>query len=395
MSAPKPYEAIEVGDRESVRHRVTEDDVRRFVEMTGDDNPLHVDRGYAETTPFKDIVVHGMLGASFLSTVIGTKLPGTGALWVSQSFDFKAPVRLGDDLEISATVTAKHDSQRMLDLDAQITNQRGETLLSGSGRVRVLEPAPAPEPTPGLPPVALVTGGSGGIGRSICTALGRAGLSVIVGFGRDEERAAETVREIEGAGGAARAIGADLTAPGAGADLVAAAERAYGPVGVVVNNASGRITSRPVDELDWADVQAHLDVQVRSAIELVRAAVPGMRAAGAGRVITITSQVVDQPTAGWAGYAMAKSALTSLTMHLAEELGPHGITANCVAPGLTDTRLVGDMPEKARLLAARATPRRRLGAPDDVGAAVAYLASPEAEYVTGQTLRVNGGKVMR
>ena len=96
----KDFSEIQVGDSESISKTITESDVRRFVEMTGDDNPLHVDSAYAESTAFKDIVVHGMLGASYISTVIGTRLPGTGALWVSQNFDFLLPVRLGDELSI-------------------------------------------------------------------------------------------------------------------------------------------------------------------------------------------------------------------------------------------------------------------------------------------------------
>ena len=90
--------------------RITEDDIRKFVEITGDNNPLHVDKKFAKTTPFKDIVVHGMLGASFISTVIGTKLPGTGALWVAQSLEFLLPVRLGDEL----TVTCINNTAKFL-----------------------------------------------------------------------------------------------------------------------------------------------------------------------------------------------------------------------------------------------------------------------------------------
>ena len=104
----KSFDDIQVGDVESIQRTVTEADVRRFVEMTGDDNPLHVDRAYAERTPFKDVVVHGMLGASLVSTVIGTKLPGEGALWLKQNFDFALPVRLGDELSVSCTVL-KHE----------------------------------------------------------------------------------------------------------------------------------------------------------------------------------------------------------------------------------------------------------------------------------------------
>jgi 3-oxoacyl-[acyl-carrier protein] reductase len=104
VSPLRPFEEIQIGDAASLVKQITAADVRRFVELTGDDNPLHVDRAYAEATAFKDIVVHGMLGASFLSTVVGTRLPGEGALWISQTFEFLHPVRLDDTLTVTCTV---------------------------------------------------------------------------------------------------------------------------------------------------------------------------------------------------------------------------------------------------------------------------------------------------
>jgi 3-oxoacyl-[acyl-carrier protein] reductase len=106
--------------------------------------------------------------------------------------------------------------------------------------------------------------------------------------------------------------------------------------------------------------------------------------------------VVDgDPSVTWTGYAMAKGALAVFSRYMAAELGPRGITVNCVAPGMTETALIGDIPEKAQLIAARQTPLRRLARPDDVAAAVAYLVSDDAQFVTGDTLAVNGGSAMR
>lgn len=143
MKAFADYEQIQVGDRQQLVKVIGPADIRKFVEMTGDDNPLHVDRDFAETTSFKDVVVHGMLGASFISTVIGTKLPGPGALWVAQSMEFLLPVRLGDELTISCTVLKKHDRERLLELETRIVNQDQQTVLMGTGKVKVLIPKPA------------------------------------------------------------------------------------------------------------------------------------------------------------------------------------------------------------------------------------------------------------
>jgi 3-oxoacyl-[acyl-carrier protein] reductase len=393
------FQAISVGDTRSLVRTVTEADVRRFVDMTGDDNPLHVDPGYAETTAFKDVVVHGMLGASFLSTVIGTQLPGPGALWISQNLEFLLPVRLGDELTVSATVVGRHDRDRLLDLDTRIVNQNQQLVLSGQGRVKVLaRPAPAAAPpAEARPKVAIVTGGAGGIGRAVCRRLAADGFGVVVNYHLRADRAAALVAEItDGGQGRAIAVQADVATDAGAQALHRAALSEFGAVGVLVNNASPRINPKPLAALEWADVQAQLDVQVKGALAMTRAVAPAMGERGWGRIINITSQVTDgPPSVTWTGYAMAKGALAVFSRYMAAELGPRGITVNCVAPGMTETALIGDISEKAQLMAARQTPLRRLARPADVAAAVAYLVSDDADFVTGDTLAVNGGSVMR
>jgi 3-oxoacyl-[acyl-carrier protein] reductase len=350
VPAFRTFEDIQIGDTAVLTRRIGEDDIRRFVEMTGDDNPLHVNRAYAEKTPFKDIVVHGMLGASFISTIIGTKLPGEGALWMAQSLEFLLPVRLGDELTVTATVTKKHERDRLLELDTRITNQSAQVVLQGTGKVRLLEQRPEPPKDEGAGLlVALVTGGSGGIGRAICERLAADGFKVAVHF-RSNAAAAKAVVE--------------------------------------------RI-AKPFDLLSWDDFDGHFRAQVGAAFFLCQEVVPRMKARKQGRIINITSMVADgTPTPQWTTYAVAKSALATFTRALAVELGPSGIRVNNVAPGMTDTALVGDIPEKARLIVAQQTPLRRLADPTDVAGAVSFLASPSSSFMTGETVRVNGGKAM-
>lgn len=408
----KDFDAIQVGETQTLTKHITEADVRKFVEMTGDDNPLHVDRAYAETTAFKDIVVHGMLGASFISTVIGTKLPGTGALWVSQNMEFLLPVRLGDVLTISATVVKKHERERLLELDTRIVNQNQQLILSGVGKVKVLVAA-EPEVQPAADArarVAIVTGGAGGIGKAICQRLAADGFDVVVNYRGQADRAAQIVAEInasrnaaglDSAGGVraqgrALAVQADIATEAGAQALYAAAVKAFGAVSVLVNNASPHINPKPFGVTAWADVQQQIDVQVKGAFLMTGAVVPQMAARKWGRIVNITSQVLDgQPSVTWTGYAMAKGALQVFSNYMAAELGPQGITVNCVSPGMCETTLIGDIPEKAQLMIARQTPLRRLAKPSDVAAAVAYLVSDDAGFVTGDTVAVNGGMAMR
>jgi 3-oxoacyl-[acyl-carrier protein] reductase len=210
-----------------------------------------------------------------------------------------------------------------------------------------------------------------------------------------EARAAEVVAEIEATGGQALAIRADVADEASVRDLLAAAMRRFNGIGVVVHSASPPVHPTSFADLAWEEVAAHLDAEVKGAFLLAKASAPAMRAQGYGRIIVITSQVLDgAPPAKWAAYAVGKAGLATFARCLAVELGPAGITVNCVSPGMTDTALVGDIPEKTRLILARQAPLRRLAQPEDVAAAVAYLVSPDADYITGETLRVNGGQVM-
>ncbi|MFY9510455.1 MAG: SDR family oxidoreductase, partial [Rubrivivax sp.] len=190
-------------------------------------------------------------------------------------------------------------------------------------------------------------------------------------------------------------VQADVATPEGAARLVQEAQRRFGGVSVLVNAASPRIVPRQVDALPWAEVQQQLDVQLKSSLLMIQACQPAMLAAGAGRIVNIGSQAADgSPVAGWTAYAIAKGALATMTRYLAAELGPSGITVNLVSPGMTNTAFISGVSEKQQLMAARQTPMRRLAEPEDTAAAVAFLASPQAGYITGQNLRVNGGGSM-
>jgi len=235
--------------------------------------------------------------------------------------------------------------------------------------------------------VALVTGGSRGIGRSIALALAGAGARVAVNYRVEAEAAAEVVRAITGAGGAAVALQADVADPAAVTGLVAGAEAALGPVDILVNNA-GVIIKSPLDALTagvWDDT---LRINLSSAFHMTQAVLPGMRARRWGRIIMLSS--VAAQTGGVVGphYAASKAGLIGLAHSYASLLATEGITANTISPALIDTDMVRTNPAATPAL----IPIGRFGAADEVASIAVLLASNG--YITGQTFNVNGGWYM-
>lgn len=139
MSSEDSFKKWNIGDSEKLTRVIKEKDLDDFVKLTGDNNPLHMDEKYAENTHLGQRVVHGMLPASFISTVIGTKLPGKGALWISQTLNFLAPARIGDEITVFVLVRGKSESQRVLSLNIEISNQNNIKLVTGESKVKVVE----------------------------------------------------------------------------------------------------------------------------------------------------------------------------------------------------------------------------------------------------------------
>src|SRR3972149_10588799 len=138
------FEDIKIGDRAELKHVITQNVIEKFVELTGDDNKLHIDKEYASKTIFKKPVAHGMLGASFISTVIGTKLPGDGAVWFAQNLEFLLPVRVGDTLVVKAEVMNKIERTETIELKTEIFNQNKQKVTTGMAKVKVVEQKKVP-----------------------------------------------------------------------------------------------------------------------------------------------------------------------------------------------------------------------------------------------------------
>lgn len=236
---------------------------------------------------------------------------------------------------------------------------------------------------------ALVTGSTRGIGRAIAETLSQAGARVAV-VGRDLEKAREAATAI---GHAAQGFACDVTDTAAVARLVSDVEAAFGSIDILVNNAGitrDNLVMRLKDE-DWDGVQ---NANLRGAFASIRAVSRGMMKRRSGRIINVSSIVGIIGNKGQANYAASKAGLIALTKSVAKELGSRNILVNAVAPGFIDTEMTAAMTPEARAALGQQIALERLGNPKDVAAAVAFLASDLASYITGQVLVVDGGMVM-
>ncbi len=236
---------------------------------------------------------------------------------------------------------------------------------------------------------ALVTGGSRGIGAAIVKRLAREGAHVALTYVSNPERANETVQEAQAVGVKALAIQADSADAGAVVAAVERTVRELGGIDILVNNA-GIAVMGPIDDYRLEDLDRTLAVNVRAVFVATQAAVKHMQAGG--RVINIGSCTAERvPFAGRAVYAMSKSALVGLVKGLARDLGPRGITINNVQPGPVDTEMNPATSDYAKMLMQHVVALHRYATGEEIASLVAYLASPEAAYVTGANLTIDGG----
>jgi 3-oxoacyl-[acyl-carrier protein] reductase len=371
---------------------VTAEEVDAFARLSGDLNPLHTDAGYAGRQGFSGRVVHGALVGAFLSRVLGMELPGPGAMWLSQSTRFLQPVYIGDRIEVRVTVKHKGEALRALLLETVVTNQRGDVVLQGEAKVMMLEQT---RKLPWNETVALVTGSSRGIGAAIALALGRKGARVAVHYHTRRESAEEVAAGVRAAGGEAAVLEADLNSVDSLRALAAKTRERFGPVHVLVNNASPRIERKPATELSWDEMERYWSAYVRSAHVLGQELIPGMKEQGHGRIVQVlTSAIFNTPPPELGAYVAAKAALWGLSKVLAVELAPHGITVNAVSPSAVVTDQWEGVPDTRKRAMALRNPMRSLATPEDVANAVVHLAGEEARYVTGQNLLLTGGEVM-
>jgi 3-oxoacyl-[acyl-carrier protein] reductase len=387
----KNYSNWKIGDVRHVTHTFTEDDVKRFASLTGDANPLHVNRDYAEQSAAGGIVVHGMLAASYISTLIGMKIPGPGALWSSFNVDWQKIIRIGDSIRFTAEVTALQVATKAMDLKIIGKHEDNETIyLNAKARVMLMEKDIKKKNEKTASQRILVTGASGAVGKTICAELVKRGFEVIA-WGRDRNRLQRLCDEIGPQSCRFESVDlADRNELNQALSEVTKGEE----IGGFVHAAAVPLKFVAVDDPNNHDeLLAHWQVEVLAFQMIAQALIPHI-SQGGGIVAVLTQAIFDQPPAKLSAYVSAKYACLGLVKSIAVECRPKGVRCNAVSPNLIDTPYTAEMPMRVKQIEAASNPSRRLCQTEDVAEVVSFLLRPESNYINGANVPITGGSRM-
>lgn len=383
-----------VGQTYSFQVEITEELVARFAELTGDYNPLHMNESFASKTFLRRRVAHGMLTGSFVSTLIGMHIPGNGALWLSQTYEFTLPAYIGDTLSISGTVERISTSQKLLVISVKAINQNGHTVLKGEGRAKVTEinTTIVSKPTSDL--AVLVVGGSRGLGAATALQFAREGARVLLNFSKSrdaaEHVAAQAQREF---GATVDLIQADFTSE-EGLKALSSTPQ-FANTDAVIFSAMASLTQNLFLDQTMGDFERAIDFGLRGPMSVLKLILPKMIERKFGRIVSIlTTYSLGTPPPGFSSYIVNKNCLAGLTRSIAVEYGKFNITANMVSPNMLRTELTQNVTERTKQLIEAQSPLRRLATLEEIACSITHLCSPGSSYTNGHNLIISGGSAM-
>lgn len=375
-----------MGQSASIKHTITEADVKNFMHLSGDMNPIHFDRAESAKFNLGEPIVYGMLGGAFISQVIGNKLPGRGALWLSQTLDFVNSVRIGENIEITVQIIAILENENILKLKTEILNQQNMIVTKGFAMVKILH-----QKVDNLnkqkkinKKVAIVVGANGGLGNAITRDLFQSGFNLNLVYQKNNFQINEFLRQNSSQEQKLMSSRLENLTEKLVENVVNDTKEKFGTITDIVFCAAKSLNLKSFQNQDWSDFESEIEMQIKLPYLFIQKLLPIFKENLSGNIIFLGSQIVKNSKPRWLNYATAKSALRGFATNLAVEFGGFNIRVNIVHPNLIETPLTFGFSEKEKIAAKSRNALNKLTEAADVSKFVAFLASDESKNISGQ-----------
>ena len=388
---------IFVGKETVIKKKIIKKDIINFSKLSGDTNPIHINQNYAKKMGFGKLVAHGMLTESFISSIIGNKLPGPGSLWAEKQIKFLKIVRENDIITFKSKITEIHEKNNLAVIDIKAYNQFKElvfdslnkVILSQDIKIKALKKNNQIFVKKKLIKVkkklAIILGASGGIGIAVTNKLLKKKFNVIALYRSDNTE----LKKLSKIHKNLHLHNLDLNNKSSMIKFIKIIKKNY-PTHFI-NCYSPKIYPVNFEKITNEDFDHYFDKSLKNIFLLIKECVKRFKVIGEGNIIDITSVFIKLPEINFLPYITFKGSMTALIKSLSVELAAHNIRANSVMAGVTDTQQISDMSKKQKLLIAAKTPLQRIAIPSDIADAVYFLTSKESKFITGSTIDVNGG----
>ena len=388
---------IFVGKETVIKKKIIKKDIINFSKLSGDTNPIHTNQHYAKKMGFGKLVAHGMLTESFISSIIGNKLPGPGSLWAEKQIKFLKIVRENDIITFKSKITEIHEKNNLAVIDIKAYNQFKElvfdslnkVILSQDIKIKALKKNNQIFVKKKLIKVkkklAIILGASGGIGIAVTNKLLKKKFNVIALYRSDNTE----LKKLSKIHKNLHLHNLDLNNKSSMIKFIKIIKKNY-PTHFI-NCYSPKIYPVNFEKITNEDFDHYFDKSLKNIFLLIKECVKRFKIIGRGNIIDITSVFIKLPEINFLPYITFKGSMTALIKSLSVELAAHNIRANSVMAGVTDTQQISDMSKKQKLLIAAKTPLQRIATPSDIADAVYFLTSKESKFITGSTIDVNGG----
>ena len=388
---------IFVGKETVIKKKIIKKDIINFSKLSGDTNPIHTNQQYAKKMGFGKLVAHGMLTESFISSIIGNKLPGPGSLWAEKQIKFLKIVRENDTITFKSKITEIHEKNNLAIIDIKAYNQFKELVFDSLNKVILSKDIKIK----GLKKnnqifvgkklikvrkkLAIILGASGGIGIAVTNKLLKKKFNVIALYRSDNTE----LKKLSKINKNLHIHNLDLNNKSSIIEFIKIIKKNY-PTHFI-NCYSPKIYPVNFDKITNEDFDHYFDKSLKNIFLLIKECVKRFKVIGEGNIIDITSVFLILPEINFLPYIAFKGSMTALIKSLSVELAIHNIRANSVMAGVTDTQQISDMSKKQKLLIAAKTPLQRIAKPSDIADAVYFLTSKESKFITGSMIDVNGG----